>query len=107
MKKIVLMILALLLSTGVMAKGDPAEGEKKSITCQACHGTDGNGTDPTYPRLAGQYADYLAHAMKSYQNGKRTNVVMVGMMSSLSEEDIEDLAAFYASKTGLIDLKIK
>ncbi len=107
MKQIALMLLALMIANSVFAKGDPVEGEKKSITCQACHGTDGNGTDPTYPRLAGQYADYLAHSMKAYQNGDRTNVVMVGMMSTLSEEDIEDLAAFYASKTGLIDLKIK
>lgn len=89
------------------ADGDAIEGEKKSITCQACHGNDGNGVDPQYPRLAGQYADYLEHAMASYQNGKRTNIVMVGMMSALSEQDIKDLAAFYSSKDGLIDLKIK
>lgn len=87
--------------------GDPVEGEKKSLACQACHGTDGNGVDPQYPRLAGQYADYLAHAMRAYQKGDRNNVIMVGMMSALSEEDINDLAAFYATKEGLIDLTIK
>ncbi len=87
--------------------GDPVEGEKKSLACQACHGADGNGIDPQYPRLAGQYADYLAHSMRAYQNGDRDNIIMVGMMTTLSEDDINDLAAFYATKDGLIDLTIR
>ncbi|MDJ0654376.1 MAG: cytochrome c [Xanthomonadales bacterium] len=84
-----------------------AAGETKSVVCQACHGADGNGIDPQYPRLAGQYGDYLAHSLKAYRSGERNNVVMAGFATTLSDQDIHDLAAFYAAKEGLVDLKIK
>lgn len=84
--------------------GDPVAGQQKSVTCQACHGPAGMSIDPIYPHLAGQHADYLEHALKGYRSGQRNNVIMVGFASMLSDEDIEDLAAWYASQDGLHDL---
>ncbi|HRQ65014.1 MAG TPA: cytochrome c [Xanthomonadaceae bacterium] len=84
--------------------GDPVAGQQKSLVCQACHGADGNtSADPSYPKLAGQYQDYLVHAMLAYKSGERDNAIMAGFMGTLSERDIRDLAAFYARQKG--DLK--
>ena len=74
------------------------------MTCQACHGPTGMSIDPIYPHLAGQYADYLEHSLKAYRSGERNNVIMAGFASLLSDEDIEDLAAWFASQEGLRDL---
>ena len=84
----------------------PEAGKAKSQICQACHGADGNGIgDPQYPLLAGQYADYLAKALRDYKSGARQNAIMLGFASTLSDEDIDNLAAFYASQpTRLRDL---
>jgi cytochrome c553 len=83
--------------------GSVKAGEGKSQTCQACHGADGNSdANPTYPRLAGQYEDYLRKALQDYKSGARNNAVMNGMAVRLSDQDIADLAAYYSSReTGL------
>jgi cytochrome c553 len=81
--------------------------EEKSKVCEACHGVTGKSVDPTYPNLAGQHASYLAQALGDYRSGARTNLVMAGMAANLSNEDISDLAAWYASQQGLQDLSIK
>lgn len=88
-------------------KGDAAAGEGKIQLCVACHGADGNGIDPQYPRLAGQYGDYLVKALQDYKSGARVNAIMAGFATNLSLEDMRDLAAYYAAKPGLIDLKIE
>lgn len=88
------------LSGSVLA-GDPAAGKEKSVTCQACHGTDGNSPIPTFPIIAGQHKDYLVHSILSYKTGERTNPIMVAIVQPLSEEDIKDLAAYYAAQEGL------
>ena len=82
------------------AKGDAAAGEQKSKVCQACHGKDGNGVPNMnmYPRLAGQYPDYLVKALKDYKSGARKNPIMAGFAGTLTEEDMHDLAAFFASQ---------
>lgn len=77
-----------------------AAGKEKSATCAACHGIDGNGENVTYPILAGQYASYLEVALKDYRSGLRQNGIMSGFASSLTIEDIRDLAAYYASQKG-------
>lgn len=103
----ILIALVLLTATcAVFAQGDAAAGQKKSQTCQACHGADGNTTtDGQYPRIAGQYADYLAKAMRDYRTGARKNAIMAGFVTTLSDQDIEDLSAFYAAQKGeLTDL---
>jgi cytochrome c553 len=74
--------------------------------CNTCHGVDGNATQaPTFPRLAGQYPEYLVHALESYKNGTRKNAVMMPLATALSRKDMEDLATFFATQDGdLTDL---
>jgi cytochrome c553 len=69
--------------------------------CAACHGKDGKTPiDPSYPKLAGQYPDYLAKALLDYQTGARKNAIMGGIAKPLSKKDMQDLAAYYASLPG-------
>ena len=88
-------------SSPAFAGGDPAAGQKKSTTCAACHGPDGNAVIPATPSLAGQYSDYLEQALKEYRSGARQNPVMNGMSIGLSDQDIADLAAWFSSQEGL------
>jgi cytochrome c553 len=82
-------------------KGNVAAGQEKSKSCAACHGPTGNESlDPSYPKLAGQYPEYLAKALHDYRSGERQNAIMAGMAAPLSDEDIDDLAAFYAAQPG-------
>ena len=77
--------------------GNAAAGQKKAASCAACHG-DGNKTiNDTYPKLAGQYPEYLSKALHEYKNGKRKNAIMGGMAKPLSEQDIADLSAYFGS----------
>ena len=93
-----LLAVALALNFGTAsAKGNAAAGKTKAAACEACHGTDGNGIAPNYPALAGQYQDYLAQVLHEYKNGQRTNAIMNGMAAPLSDADIQDLAAYFAS----------
>lgn len=79
------------------ASGTAAAGKKKAATCEACHGTDGNGIAPNYPALAGQYQDYLEQVLHEYKDGQRTNAIMNGMAAPLTDQDIDDLAAYFSS----------
>jgi cytochrome c553 len=91
------------ISLNVQAAGDPMAGKAiAEKTCQACHGADGNSSSSMYPRLAGQHADYLAQALKEYRSGARTNAIMQGMVAGLSEQDIANVTAWFASQQGLI-----
>ncbi len=78
--------------------GDPVAGERTAAACAACHGVDGNSTDPHTPNLAGEDAQYLITATKAYIDGTRSYLMMTHPVASLSEEDIENLAAFYANQ---------
>ena len=94
-------IAALSLATLTHA-GDIEAGKKKvAEVCAACHGPDGNSPVPDFPRLAGQYEDYLVASLKKYKNGKRTNPIMMGMAATLSEEDVKNVAAYFSQQTGL------
>ncbi len=99
-------LLLLAFAPLAIAKGSVEAGATKSQVCQACHGSDGNGTgDGQYPRIAGQYADYLAKALREYRSGERNNVIMAGFAGTLTDQDIEDLSAFYSVQKGpLTDL---
>lgn len=69
--------------------------------CAECHGPAGNAPiDPTYPRLAGQYADYLAHTLQTYRDGERQQSVMGLQAKDLSDQDIADVAAYFAAQNG-------
>jgi cytochrome c553 len=82
--------------------GNVAAGKEKSQSCLGCHGDEGNSTDPNFPRLAGQYESYLVKALEDYKSGVRKNAIMNGIAEDLSEDDIRDISAYYASqKRGL------
>ena len=72
-------------------------------TCAACHGADGNSTAPIYPRLAGQYHDYLARALHEYKSGGRQNAIMAGFAKTLSDADIDALSRYFAAMPGKLD----
>ena len=79
--------------------GDAAAGKTKAVVCSACHGIDGTSVNPLWPNLAGQHAAYLVKQMKAFRSGERKDPVMAPMAMPLSDADIDDLAAFYASQT--------
>lgn len=80
---------------------DAAAGKAKSAVCGACHGADGNKPiDANTPKLAGQHEDYLVKVLKDYRSGARANAIMGAQAASLKDQDIDDLAAYFASQTG-------
>lgn len=97
--------LALALATPLMAaepaapaKPDLAKGQATAQVCAACHAADGTRGIPTNPILQGQHPEYLVKQLTEFKAGKRQNPIMQGMAASLSEEDMRNVAAFYASK---------
>ncbi len=90
--------LTLLAVLPVMAQGDAAQGEDKSAICAACHGADGNSTVAMWPKLAGQHAAYLERQTMLIRSGARSVPEMAGIAASLSDQDISDLAAFFAAQ---------
>ncbi len=80
------------------AKGDPLAGMAITAPCAGCHGADGNSTDPNNPKLAGLSADYLIAAVNAYKDDSRKNEVMHDQVIALRDQDVDDLAAYYASK---------
>ncbi|RFF32816.1 c-type cytochrome [Wenzhouxiangella sediminis] len=93
----------LLCGSNALAAGSASRGLEKSQACQACHGKDGNlAVTPDTPIIAGQHAGYLEYALKQYRSGERQNAQMNGFASGLSDQDIADLAAWYASQEGLV-----
>ena len=101
MKKLIFAASACALMVGfsqVHAAGDAAAGKAKAATCAGCHGMDGNSANPLWPKLAGQHAAYLAKSMKAYKSGARNDPMMKPMMATLSDTDIENLAAYFASQ---------
>ncbi len=77
--------------------GDAATGRALAGTCQVCHGLDGVGTNPTVPNIGGQSAQYLVKALEDFRAGRRANEQMSIMSEGLSDDDIANLAAWYAS----------
>ena len=88
--------IAAFASTGALAADVEAGKKKVQEVCAACHGIDGaTPTTPEYPKLAGQYPDYLAKAMRDYKSGARKNPIMAGMAASLTAQDIENIAWYF------------
>jgi cytochrome c553 len=93
----IFLVLAFSATAAAAPNGNAAAGKKKAGTCAACHG-DGNKTlNDTYPKLAGQYPEYLSKAMHEYKSGKRKNAIMGAQVQALTEQDIADLSAYFAS----------
>ena len=94
------------LPKGRVAEGEAlahAKGEATGQSCIDCHGQDGNEPlDPTYPKLGGQYADYLAHALQAYRAGERGNALMANQAAGLNDQEIADLAAYFGSRPSQI-----
>lgn len=91
-------VVLMLALPAAQASGSVAAGKKKAVVCFACHGEKGNSLDPQYPRLAGQYAGYIVQALKEYKDGQRKNPIMVGFASTLTEQDREDVAAYFSAQ---------
>ena len=81
--------------------GDATAGQAKAAVCGACHGVDGNSTDGQYPKLAGQHEMYIAHQLHNFKSGSRQNPVMLGMAAPLSDQEMHDIGAYFASKRSL------
>ena len=91
---------------GAAAAADIQAGQAKvKDVCQACHGMDGNSQSPDYPKLGGQYPDYLAKALRDYKSGARKNPIMAGFAGGLSKQDIENVAAYYATQPAVLYVK--
>ena len=84
---------------GVQAAGDAEAGKTKSATCMACHGPDGNSANPIWPKLAGQHPSYIEKQLTDFKGGARKNDLMSPMAMPLSEQDMQDLAAYFSSQT--------
>lgn len=99
-KKVVQTSVIAALVTAVSATtavaGDAAAGKAKAVMCAACHGAAGMSLNPIWPNLAGQQEAYLAKQMKDFKSGVRNDPVMSGMAKPLSDDDIANLAAYYA-----------
>ena len=100
MKRALILAVVLSLPFAVHARGNAEAGKAKAAqVCAACHGADGNKPSaPDQPILAGQYYDYLVRALTDYKVGRRNNPIMKGFAAGLSTQDIEDLAAWFASQ---------
>ena len=81
----------------IYAEGSIEAGAEKAKACQVCHGKGGHSTKPTYPILAGQHAQYLQKQLRAFKDGTRKDPIMNGMAAPLSEQDIDDVAAFFQS----------
>ncbi|UCG72194.1 MAG: cytochrome c4 [Chromatiales bacterium] len=93
------LIFALVGAQTAMAEGSADAGQKKAATCAACHGQDGNSLNPEWPSLAGQHEQYIVRALKAYRpGGSRNNVLMMGQVAALSEQDMADLGAYFAGQ---------
>jgi len=113
MKKLVLIVsvaIAITVSQSLFAAGDKTSGKQKSAVCAGCHGVDGNSSNPDWPNLAGQGAEYLSKQMHDFKKGEeRKDATMQPQVKSLSEQDIADIAAYFSSKKvkpGMADEKV-
>ncbi|MFC5741376.1 c-type cytochrome [Dyella tabacisoli] len=88
-------------ATAAVKPGDAAAGAGKAAACGACHGMDGNSSDSQYPKLAGQHESYIVRQVADFKSGKRANPVMMAMSATLSEQDVHDVGAYFATKTSL------
>lgn len=95
-----LVVAALALPAISHAGGNIDAGKEKSAVCAACHGADGISPTPMFPVLAGQHETYLVAALEQYRDGQRKNATMAPMAANLSDQDIKDLAAYFAHQKG-------
>ncbi|MBF0183646.1 MAG: cytochrome c [Magnetococcales bacterium] len=99
MKKLTygLLLASVLVAGPALAGGDAAAGKSKSAVCAACHGPDGMSKVDANPNLAGQKAGYMVAQLKAFRDGKRVNPLMTAPTKNLTDEDIDNLAAYFSS----------
>ncbi len=97
-KEILAALIVASFSSAVVAEGDVNAGKTKAVVCAACHNADGNSAIPNYPKLAGQHASYIAKQLADFKSGARKDPIMSGMAAPLSDTDMADLAAYFASQ---------
>ena len=102
MKKVVIVIVSTFIGSAsvqlAFAQGDAAVGQSKAALCATCHGAEGNSELPMNPKLAGQNATYIAKQLMDYKSGIRSNQTMSAMVLNLSEQDMQDISAWYSSQ---------
>ncbi len=86
-------------ATVAAAEGDPERGKTKTAQCVACHGQDGNSTNPLWPKIAGQAPQYIYKQLQMFKQNQRVNPLMNPQAAALSDQDMHDLAAYYSSQT--------
>ncbi len=91
-------VVSLLLFTPVLWAADIEAGKQRASTCFSCHGPEGVSLNPRYPNLAGQNAEYLASQLNAFRNGERKDAIMSPMAASMSDADVENVAAYFASQ---------
>ena len=91
--------VSLLLPLSAAQAGDPQRGQELSQSCAACHQADGNSVNPEWPKLAGQHPKYTVKQLQDYKSERRENSLMLGQVANLDEQDMRDLAAFYAEQS--------
>lgn len=94
----VILGLMSLMAVGSIQAADIEAGKAKSVLCLACHGADGNSVNVIWPKLAGQHASYILKQLRDFKSNKRTDATMNGMVAALTDEDMQNLAAYYASQ---------
>lgn len=107
--KLMILLATVIAVPAALAAGDAEAGKSKAAACAACHGPDGNSPTGQYPNLAGQGAPYLVKQLQDFKAGRRDNAIMKGMAANLSEQDMEDLAAYFSQqkvRTGQADPKL-
>ena len=90
--------IGLMAAQVVSAEGSADAGKAKSMTCAGCHGVDGNSVNPEWPSLAGQHAVYTARQLAAFKDGSRSNPLMSAQAMMLSDQDMQDLAAYFAAQ---------
>ncbi len=93
-----LFALGLCASTAALGAGSADEGQSKSTACIACHGPNGNSANPEWPSLAGQHEQYVRKQLAAFKSGARKNPLMTPMAMALSDDDMEDLGAYFAAQ---------
>lgn len=96
---IAISIFATAAGASPLVEGSVEAGQAKAATCAACHGPQGKSVNPQWPSLAGQNAPYLVGQLEAYKEGTRSDVLMTGQAMALSEQDMRDLAVYYAAQT--------
>ena len=94
-----ILAVAALTLTANGQEGSVEAGRAKAALCGACHGADGNSVTPDWPMLAGQHASYLVRQLQAFKNGERTDVAMKPFADMLSDQDMLDVAAYFAAQT--------